>query len=103
MKTMTPATPTPTNSIIIGCVGGGLLFLAITAAIVFCLFKSRGNDADNTGRVDENPVYMDDYADPDSDNEVYDRNAYYAAGDMEEVAEVSTVARDLNPDYETCL
>ena len=47
--------------------------------------------------------HSEDYADPDCDNEIYDRNTYQAAGDMEEAAEVFTVARDLNPEYETCL
>ena len=49
-------------------------------------------------RVEENQDYMYDYADPDTNNEVCDTNAYYAAGDAD--TEGSTVATDLNPDYE---
>ena len=88
---------------IIGGAGGGLLFMLIAVSLLYCLWKSSRNDPEDNEQVDDNPIYMDDYEDPDSDNEIYDRNAYYAAEDMEEVAEISTVARDLNPDYETSL
>ena len=93
----------PKTKVIIGSVGCGLLFMVVTSGLVFWLWKNRSNDPENDDQVDENPVYMDNYADPDTNNEIYDRNAYYAAEDMEELAEISTVARDLNPDYETSL
>ena len=88
---------------IAGGVGGGLLVMATLVILVFCFCKSRGNDPDNRYGVDDNPVYMEDYADPDCANEIYDRNVYYAAADKEEMAELSTVVRDNNPEYESCL
>ena len=93
----------PKTKVIIGSVGGGLLFMGLTSGLVFWLWKYRDNDPENDDQVDENPVYMDNYEDPDTNNEIYDRNAYYAAEDMEERAEISTVAQDLNPEYETSL
>ena len=75
-------------------VGVGLLSMLVTITCVFCLYKRRRADAERDDRVDENPVYMYDYADLDTNNEVSDTNAYYGA------AEGSTVATDLNPEDE---
>ena len=88
-----------TNVIIIGAsVGGGLLLILVIGIFAFCLYKRRRDNAERDDRVDENPVYMYDYADLDRNNEVYDTNAYYGAADVD--TEGSTVATDLNPDYE---
>ena len=78
--------------------GGGALFLVIIAFCLFRLHKSRNERFNSNNTLDDNPVYMYDYADPDENNEIYDTNAYYAASDVD--ANESTVATDLNPDYE---
>ena len=70
------------------------LLLILVIFCVFCLCKKRRAYAERDDRVDENPVYMYDYADLDTNNEVSDTNAYYGA------AEGSTVATDLNPEDE---
>ena len=77
--------------------GVGLLSILVICC-VFCFYKRRRDNAERDDRVDENPVYMYDYADLDRNNEVYDTNAYYGAADVD--TEGSTVATDLNPDYE---
>ena len=88
-----------TRNVIIGSsVGGGLAFLAVIVCCMFCLFKRRRAHIESDNNVDKNPVYMYDYADPDEDNEIYDTNAYYGVTDVD--TEGSTVATDLNPDYE---
>ena len=102
------------TKVIIGGVGGGFIFIVVILVLGYCLWKSRKKGLKwriipsiwttrANVQVDDNPVYMDDYADPYTDNEIYDRNAYYAAEDMEDAAVVSTMARDQNPEYETCL
>ena len=73
-------------------------FLVLIAFCVFYRYKRRSANLERDDTVDDNPVYMDDYADPDEDNEIYDTNPDYAATDVD--TEESTVATDLNPDYE---
>ena len=86
-----------TTGVIIGA-GGGLLLVLVIGIFAFCLYKRRRDNAERDDSVYENPVYMYDYADLDRNNEVYDTNAYYGAADVD--TEGSTVATDLNPDYE---
>ena len=87
------------NNVIIGAsVGCGVFCLVIVAFCAFYLCKRRNTNLERDNMVDENPVYMYDYADPDENNEIYDTNAYYGVTDVD--TEGSTVATDLNPDYE---
>ena len=86
------------NVIIGASLGGAVFLLVILAFCAVCFCKRRGANLERHDMVDENPVYMNDYADPDENNEVYDTNAYYGVADVD--TEGSTVAIDLNPDYE---
>ena len=86
------------NVIIGASIGGGVFCLVIIAVSAFCLYKRRSSNLEKDNMLDKNPVYMYDYADPDENNEIYDTNAYYGVTDVD--TEGSTVATDLNPDYE---
>ena len=93
------------HTITIACLPEGIHQNVIIGASVvggvFCAFfiyKRRNANLERDNMVDENPVYMYDYADPDENNEIYDTNAYYAVNDI--YTDGSTVATDQNPEYE---
>ena len=86
------------KTVIIGSsIGGGAGFLIIVGIFAFCawrIWKSRQSDPEN---LDDNPVYGV-YGDVYKECEIYDRNAYYAATDMEDTD--TTMIRDNNSEYE---
>ena len=106
-STTTTTTITPTTTInapisigpklVIGLgIGGSVGALVLGIIVAFCIrreLKSRAPSVKN----DVNPVYGD-YGEVYEETEIYDTNAYYGAGDMEETG--ATLIRDNNPEYE---
>ena len=84
-------------------IGGGsaaaLVIIVLFGCAIWWKCKPR-NTSFEDDQIDDNPVYMYDYADSDENNEVYDTNAYYAVTD---VREGTTLVTDLNPEYESSL
>ena len=84
-------------------IGGGSVVALVLIVLLGCAVWGKYKQRDTTfedDQVDDNPVYMYDYADADENNEIYDTNAYYAAND---VREGTTLVTDLNPEYESSL
>ena len=82
-----------------GISAGGVAFIVILAALVFCTLRKhkKKNQTEAEGDVDANPVYGLYECDPDPQAEVEDTNDYYDS--MYE--EGTAVTRDNNSMYES--
>ena len=71
------------------------MFLVVIVAL--CMWRKWKSRQSNPGNIDNNPVYGV-YSDVYEESEIYDRNAYYAAADVEDGG--TTMIRDNNSNYE---
>ena len=94
-------TSTTTDSVpklvIIGASVGGGVSVLLLVVIIVCVQRNWKSRQSGQNDVDDNPVYGV-YADVYEETEIYDRNAYYAATDMEDSG--TTMIRDNNSEYE---
>ena len=77
-------------------IGGGVAALFLFVIIAFCV-RRMYNSSSPEVEDDINPVYGV-YGEVYEESEMYDTNAYYGVGDIEEAR--STMIRDNNPEYE---
>ena len=87
----------PRSVIIGGSVGGGVAFLFLVVIVSLCMLRKWKSRQSNPGNIDNNPVYGV-YSDVYKESEIYDKNAYYAAADVEDGG--TTMIRDNNSNYE---
>ena len=77
-------------------IGGGVAALFLVVLVAFCVrrgCKSHSSELED----DNNPVYGV-YGEVYEESEIYDTNAYYGVGEVEETG--STMVRDNNSQYE---